>query len=414
MTSAINKSDAEKVRELRQAVLAATDQQVLKIVEAVERAADRGPADNLLVPLRRRLSVLQPPRRLRFSRLLFHTLTPVIVPASRWRPSDPMLPRTAVTPIANVVLAALGQQAAHVTKEIAARTTADIDFIRTAGTKIWPSATKILAGSAAPPEWRGTGFSEPTYKTLTWQIAALLSQAAAFEALCDTAPDAQGLPDADAVMDIVRGVCTVSENGLPMLFNLFLMRLPEAVPLLRRPVPGSQTAAIAAAFNQAAELRIEQIATEGPEDWIDRGSTADAGAAARRMATLLNNLQRTNLRPARRTMCEQLLVRLDEACRNRFQASLQTDLLTPLRELQTSPRPVPAPTLEANVRGLRILEMQARSIGSAAIYDSLLATAAETVKSPAIAERLGVVDRARLVEILTTPDAALAMLAKRS
>jgi hypothetical protein len=66
--------------------------------------------------------------------------------------------------------------------------------------------------------------------------------------------------------------------------------------------------------------------------------------------------------------------------------------------------------LEAAARGLRILESEARSVGSGATYDLLLRQATDVIKSSAVGDRLAAVERSRLVECLAGPEAALAML----
>lgn len=371
---------------------------------------DRGSADALIAPLRRRLATLRPPRRLRFGRLLFHVMDPLIVAAPRWRLSDPTLPRTALAPMAVVAHAAMSPSSVSLIAALAAHSTADADFIKRTGSIIWPEAARALLGSEPPDEWAHTGLTPATYRTIATRTAALLSQAAAFEALCDVCTAGSVPPDANAVGAIVRGVAEVSDQALPMVFSLFMRRLPEAVQFLVKPYPGSRAVTLKAAFDHAAETVIAQIVTNGPEKWVEVGSLVEASGAARRIAALLANLGRANLKASSKATCVALTSRLDAACRSRFEVSLRADLHEPLQYLQTGSRPVSSAMLEDNIRGLRIFELQARTIGNARTYDALLATAAEKVKSAAVAEKLGPVEQARLVELLTSADAALAML----
>ena len=64
----------------------------------VDAMPNRGAADQLIAPLRARLAHLRPPRPLRFARLLFLPLDPLIVPAARWRAAQPAIPRTVIPP----------------------------------------------------------------------------------------------------------------------------------------------------------------------------------------------------------------------------------------------------------------------------------------------------------------------------
>src|ERR1035438_9681196 len=92
-----------ELRDLRRGLAAVTDPQLVQVIALIDRMADRGAADALVEPLRARLGQIKPPRPLRFSRLLFLPLDPVIVPAAGFRAGTPTVPRTAVAPFAVVV-----------------------------------------------------------------------------------------------------------------------------------------------------------------------------------------------------------------------------------------------------------------------------------------------------------------------
>ena len=91
------------------------------------------------MPLRRRLAVLRPPRPLRFVRLLFHPLDPLIVSAGRWRPDQPAIPRTALAPLADCVRGAMPAEASAIEAAINGRTTADADLIAAQGACCGPA-----------------------------------------------------------------------------------------------------------------------------------------------------------------------------------------------------------------------------------------------------------------------------------
>ena len=412
MTDEAVRPSTATIREVRREMAEASNPQILKIVAAVEAVANRGQADELISPFRDRLTTLQPPRRLRFSRLLFHPLNPLIVPAARWRPGKFLIPRSAVMTIGEHVRIAMGAGAVPIEAEINGRTTQDTDLISRLGCALWPAAAKILAKSPLAESLGETGLSAAQLQGLAVDTAALLSQAAALEALCAATANGLLAPPPESIYAIMRGVAAVSESALPMIVSLLLMRLPEAGSALEQPFSGAKSAAMNTALDQAAELLIEQLEGEGPEPRVSAGTMVVAGAAVRQMAVLLTHLDATSKRPARKTQVAQVRVRLDAACKARFTTALEQELLAPLRDLASSPRPASPTALEESARGLRVLETEARVVGSGRAYDTLLAQASETVQSEAVAEKLELVDQVRLVEILEGPDAALAMLKK--
>ena len=68
-----------QIRSLQHDLLGARDQQILRVVDMVDKMPQRGDADDFIAPLRPRLAFLRPIRRLNFTRLLFQPLDSVIV-----------------------------------------------------------------------------------------------------------------------------------------------------------------------------------------------------------------------------------------------------------------------------------------------------------------------------------------------
>ena len=85
---ALDASLTPTIRALGQAVRGASDSQLLKIAAVVDAQPDRDQLDDLVAGMRPRLARLRPPRPLRFERLLFTPLDPLIVPPQRWRPAS--------------------------------------------------------------------------------------------------------------------------------------------------------------------------------------------------------------------------------------------------------------------------------------------------------------------------------------
>ena len=123
---------------LHQSLATAQDSQITRLVAMVDTLPDRGVIDDLVAPLRSRLAQLRPARPLRFIRLLFTPLDPLIVPAPRWRPDGPSLPRTALPALAAAAHDTMGEEAAQIDGMIADRTTRDLPAIARAGALLWP------------------------------------------------------------------------------------------------------------------------------------------------------------------------------------------------------------------------------------------------------------------------------------
>ena len=377
MTNETNRSLNVTIRDVRRDIAEASNPQILKIVAAVEAVENRGQADELISPFRSRLTTLQPPRRLRFSRLLFHPLNPLIVPAARWRPGKSLIPRSVLVTVAEHVRSAMGEEAVSIAAKIDGRTTHDTDLINRLGHRLWPAAAKVLARSPPPEDFKQTGLNAAQFQGLAIDIAALLSQAPALEALCAETENGLLTPAPEAVHAILRGVAAISEFALPMIVSLLLMRVPEAGSFLDQPA-GSKPTPVTKALDQAADLLIEQLEEEGPEMRVAAGAMETAGVAVRQMAVLLTHLENNSRKPARKAQVSQIRGRLDAACKARFTTALEQELLAPLRDLASSNRPMSLAALEAAARSLRVLETEARAAGSGRVYDSLLGQVADS------------------------------------
>ncbi|HEX3573093.1 MAG TPA: hypothetical protein VHU42_00715 [Rhodopila sp.] len=398
-------------RALVQEIAGASDPRVRRIVAKVDAMTRRGPADALIEPLRQRLRMLHPPRPLRFGRLLFHPLDPLIVPGSIWRPGRHAIPRTALMPMAEQVHQALGAKARAIETEIAGSTTADTGLIARLGRSLWPEAARILGNGNIPESWTTTGLREALYRPLAKSVSALLARSAPLDTLCaETANDLLP-PNPERIGRMLTGMTADDPAALPMLIALLLIRLPAAAPLVLPKDAGPRNATIRTAMDQAEDRIFRQFEDDhGTEAYIAAGTLADAGAAAARIATLLEQFDTGAAMPRRREQLRMLRRRLDAACKARFTTGLREAFLAPLQNQGNPPDPVSIQGLETIARGLRMLEIEARRIASGPTYDRLLREAVDAIKDGAMLDRLTVMDQARLVEVLAGPDAAMAIL----
>src|SRR5271154_5358190 len=164
MAALINRSSNPAIREVSRGLADARDEQILKVVAMVDAMPDRGAADQLIAPLRGRLAQLRPPRPLRFARLLFMPLDPLIVPAPRWRAEQSTIPRSAIPSLAAAVATGLGPVGQKGAAVIEGRTTWDADVIAAAGARLWQPAAELLADAKQPPDWEATGLGLPVLK----------------------------------------------------------------------------------------------------------------------------------------------------------------------------------------------------------------------------------------------------------
>ena len=396
---------------MKRALIGASDPQILKIVAAVDAMIQRGPADFLIVPLRPRLAVLRPPRPLRFARLLFYPLDLLMVRAARWRPGQPLIPRSVIKPMADQVRRAMGPAVAAFGSEIAGRSTADIDVIAHSGQTLWPLAAATLTQTAVPEGWGETGLGVDSYRPLADAVAALLAEAVTLDRLRLDA--AFGLVPAqpDAIAAMLERVDKANRAALPMLVAMLLDQLPEAADLLTTRHCGLPDSVIRTATDEAADLLLRRLEPQGGiATRIAAGTLADAGAAAARIASLLKHLGLIDANIPRRDRLRTARRHLAAACEARFAAGLQHELLAPLSRIGVASAAADMDPLEAAARGLRMLETEARAAGNAATYDLLLSKATEAITADTMRGRLAPTEQLRLVEILAGSDAALAII----
>jgi len=191
-----------------------------------------------------------------------------------------------------------------------------------------------------------------------------------------------------------------------MLVHLLLAKLPSLGPLLSE-LAAEQGPSVEAAVRQgvaaASDALLSSLEETGSGDAaVPAWDLTDAVQELRRRVTLLDQLARRSDVPQGRARVQAVRQRLDAGCRQLFSDAVETEFLPALREARA------ASGLEATARRLRELESEARVLGGAEVYDSALRAAAGAVQAQGAA--LSKAARARLVEILAGPEAALAML----
>jgi hypothetical protein len=153
------------------------DTKIPKLLEIVDSVQRRGATDALIAPFRTRMAQLQPARPLRFARLLFLPLNPLIVPPPAWKANAPSIPRGALVPMAEAIHAAMGKHAATIDGMIAGRTTHDHRVIAEAGPMLWTAAASTLPQAATPVHWQDTtGLPLALFTTIAGNTAVAFGQ----------------------------------------------------------------------------------------------------------------------------------------------------------------------------------------------------------------------------------------------
>jgi hypothetical protein len=387
------------LRELRHSLAQASDAQILRVVATVDGLADRRSADQLVAPLRPRLGQLRPPRPLRFARLLFLPLGPVIIPASQWRLGGESIPRSAVQPIAAAVRAALGGAPA-VTELIAGRLVGDTDIEAAAGALLWTPAAKILSGMEALHDWEAfTGLPEPAWLEIKAKIVGLLLIA---ERIWGAGAPALATPAA------VEGLLKDVQTDAPLAMSAVLTVLLAIGRNLRHVlVAAARHSDRLAALSSAAVVHTLEAMPAALEAKIGRAQAQDAADEADRAGAFLaaaeasGMVSRAKIRLARQAVVAQ--------CADRFARGVDEDVLAPLLTRDQPPNDQEMTQLEETARALHRIEAAGRGLGGGAQLDGPMNQAWKTL-SRLPAEKLDPIDRARVAEILFGSDLAATML----
>lgn len=409
------------LNSLRHGLSSASDAQLRQVVAMVDAMAERGPVDALLAPLRSRLAALQPARPLRFARLLFLPLDPLIVQPTQWRPGALTVPRSAIIPLADHVRAAIGDDAIAIDAMIAGRTTVDTDVIRQAARLLWHRAGEFLSHAPCPPGWSASGLPENTHAAIAQTAAIALRLALLIAALADgELPGNESQAAAlEEILDAAQAAGPAAWRAIAVLLLLRLQRKQDVLRALSATTRQSNPA-IRVATEQAIEAVLDILEQRG------RGGGATVGetiAGLDGVINLLNGIVADGAGPARGQRVQSLRIRLDATCQAALQQGLAEHVLAPLDTLLAAgSAETPAlddaaitiqlTAMEDAARSLRTLEIAGQRLGKPESYASLLRDAADQVQAQAPNAALTPMDRARLVELLVSTDAALESLAQ--
>ncbi len=414
MRTASLDSGQSAVRALRHELRAADDQKIMRITAMLDAVSGTVEKQAILEPLRPRLRTIKPPRPLRFVRLLFTPLDLLIRPANKWQPGEATVPRTVLMPISRVVQAGLGPEASLIDASLAGHTADAVQLITEIGGTIWPRAAEILVASSCPADWSETGLPPALYPALVQAVAAVLRRASRLRSLLRDSEVAVLEANERTISEIVQDITREPAAGQEMIAQLVLLQSPRAAPLLRQLMTTGQakkeTAILHQAMARGTEQALIQIESDaGSVEDIRSGPLAGVGEQVRRVTALLDDLGRDSGVAAHRPRLQAIRQKLDQACRARFAEALTEGLVQPLASACGPLDGAHQLELETCIRDLRTLETAVRPIGGSATYDALLVQASESVRIAAQAGTLTPVRKFRLIELLSGPEAAMAM-----
>ncbi|WP_158742593.1 hypothetical protein [Acidisphaera sp. L21] len=382
-------------RDLQYSLAQASEAKMVRVVSMVDAMADRGAADDLLVPLRSRLAVLRPARPLRFSRLLFLPLDAIIVPAAQWRVGLELIPRSAIPPLTAVVQAGLAG-AADIEAMIVGRSCGETEIEAQAGRRLWSAAADVLTGLDTCPGWgAATALPDHAWQEIRAKVAGVLLIA---DRIWGEEPPAFA---SDAAM---AALLNDVQQHAPLAMNAVLAVLlalgKDSARVLRAAsrhsdrVAGLGRAALARALDALPEVVANRIGRASVDDAADEADRVDAFLTA---AEASGSIGRAEIRAARFEAAAQ--------CADRFANGVASELIPPAVAYGAMPSDEEIMEAEGIARSLARIERAGRSMGGETQFDAASADAQALLCSLGPAE-MEAVDRARLAEILFGPDQA--------
>lgn len=251
-----NRAPAE-VRALGADLLQADDAKILRVTSMLDNTPATSVTEAIMDPLRPRLAVLRPSRPLRFTRLLFLPVDPLIVPARTWRAGDPSVSRGIMVALSATVHAGLGDLALELDRMLTGRNTDEFDIVERAGDRLWPAAAAFLAETPTPPplKWEHTGLPIAVYPAIAKSFAIVLDRASRFHQLLRDVDVGALDPDENAVRDLPEH----PPEGGAMVVRLILESIPHSAPILRRMVTMSQDPMEQRTLQRALDRGIEEM-----------------------------------------------------------------------------------------------------------------------------------------------------------
>ena len=233
MNQPLDRLHSQELHALSRSLASARDEQVMRAVAMVDGMSERGAADAIIAPLRPRLAALRPARPMRFARLLFLPLNPLIVPAPKWNPGSATVPRSALAPLAAAVREAIEPVDEAIDAAIVGHSAEDKEIVAQAGEALWPLAGSTLTMAPELPGWSDTGLPAATAAGIARAVGAVLLAVVPLRHLLAEAETGMTLPP-EPVQTILNVVAPFGNEALAMVGEVLLTCLPETGRQLAR------------------------------------------------------------------------------------------------------------------------------------------------------------------------------------
>jgi hypothetical protein len=394
----------------------ATTDDLLKVVSLIDTLPVRGASDLLIDTVRDRLRMIRPARPFHFTRAVFIPFDPVIVPKDQWQRDTPTLPRNTLAVLAAQLAPAFSEIEMTALKA-SAEGMGESAQRRLAGTHIWPRASIFFANATVPPDWKDkTGLEPADYTMLTRSISLLLPEAVAIENLVHQ--EVLGQPPASReIEDMIRRMAmnaahlhpALAAKAMWMLFALLQARIPSVAETVMMLAGEDKEAGSPphAALQKAASATLGAIKGQWRQGVLPAPPSLDSARVIKalhltRGPTFLNG-------PDHEALADRISDQTDANCRAKFDACLWDHIVGPAAKIGPSTSDSAILALEGLARDVKRLEGIGRKLGGPDHYDQSLIKAAKVLSTPSPGQ-VGLVERARLVEILLGTEHAISML----
>ena len=384
------------LRELRWSLADASDLKLGRVVEMVDALVDRGAADNLLAPFRSRLALLRPVRPLRFSRLLFLPLDPIVVGSPVWRAGQGQIPRSAISPLAAAVRTALGG-AAQIDSLIAGCMASDQATVALAGGLLWSKAGVVVAQMDTLPGWvEATGLAEQAWPEIRASIAGVLLVA---DRICGV--DAPAFASQHAVTLLLNDVQQRAPLAMDAVISVLLAIDTDTKIIL---AAASRHSGRSEMLSNAAVSRALDALPQRIGGRIGNACLEDAVSEANRLGAFLKAVDG----PGRSQQVRSALAKVAIEVSQRFKRGI-ADELAPATSCGSLLADAELLAAEGIARSLHKLELAGRSVGGETQLDVILDDAWTLLISTAQGQTVSL-DQVRIAEILFGSDRAANLL----
>jgi hypothetical protein len=415
---------------LAHALGAADDRQLVAAMALIDTIPVRAAIDELLGGVRPRLWQLRPPRKLSLRRVLTVPVEALLADPAVCVPGGVRMPRTLLPALFAVTEPALPPQLRDdAEQQCRVLTTADIGEVHRLGRRLWPAAAAAMRQALLDPRATNRALAARSVDGSAFNdhgetITALLGCGEHLaEALLPI--DGEGRDPGSAAAPHRAMLLRAAETGwveFRAIASSFLLRAPspdtvvrliaQARLSLRRPALLEVVEDVVASLSH--ELGSLPEPAGNATDPVPDARPERRSEIALRLAMILGELAGQGAR------LEALAAETGQALVRQFAATLDNAVLAPLEALHPAGRASgdAVAAIEAAARASRRMEVAGRAMGRAASFAVALAGARARLialarRSTAMADPSGAIalpDLVRLVEILSGPDAALAMI----